>query len=156
MDYRVPSPRAIAMLTGEACKAVRRNPQLARAPEPTAIIARFTDDATIYEVRFYADPEKIEPTIAQSIVASAVHEVVLRTQVPNPVTQIEITPAPTLDMLHGTKEGRDALPHVPLFAQVLTDAQFDSLNANARHYQFAAGKPFIRQGESATSMYVLL
>jgi len=156
MDYRVPTQRAIAMLTGEACKAVRGNPLLARSPEPSAIIARFTDDATIYEVRFYADPEKVEPSIAQSIVSSAVHEVVLRTEVPNPVTQIEITPAPTRDMLHGTKEGRDALMRVPLFAQVLSEAQFDSLDESCHHAQFAAGAAFIRQGESATSMYILL
>ena len=90
------------------------------------------------------------------IVASAVHEVVLRNEVPNPVTQIEITPIPTEDELEGTKEGRSALMRVPLFAQVLSEAQFDALNKSARHDRFTEGKPFIKQGESATSMYILL
>ena len=65
MDYRVPSQRAIAMLTGEACKAVRNNPLLARSPAPSVVIARFTDDATVYTVRFWADPMKIEPEDAE-------------------------------------------------------------------------------------------
>lgn len=156
MDYRVPSSRAMAMLTGEACKIVSRHPMLASSPAPSAIVARFTDDSSVYEVRFYADPERIEPEDAISIVASAVHEVVLRNQVPNPVTQIEITPIPTLDQLQGTSEGRAALMRVPLFADVLSEEQFDALNETSLHSRFIAGKPFIKQGESATSMYILL
>ena len=80
----------------------------------------------------------------------------LRTQIPSAVQQIEITPAPTDDMLEGSTEGRKALKLVPLFAAVLSDAQFDALNQHCRHSELPPGKPFIRQGESAASMYVLL
>src|SRR6185295_8001704 len=88
IDYRVPAPRAIALMTGEACKAVRTNPQLARTPEPEVIVNRILSDSTIFEVRFYADPEKIFPDIAQSIIGAAVHEAVIRLNIPSPVTQI--------------------------------------------------------------------
>jgi small-conductance mechanosensitive channel/CRP-like cAMP-binding protein len=156
LDFRVPSSRAIALLTGEACKAVRKHPQLSRHPDPDVIIHHFTDDATVYEIRFYADPDAIEPVVAISLVGQAVQEVVVRIAVPSAVQQIEFTPAPSEEALAGTREGARALHKVPLFEQVLSEAQFEALNAHCKHAEFCAGKPFIKQGESATSMFVLL
>jgi small-conductance mechanosensitive channel/CRP-like cAMP-binding protein len=156
IDYRVPAPRALALITGEAFKAVRSNPKLARSPEPSVIIRQMTSDATIFEVRFYADPEGIEPEEAITFVGSAVHEAVIRNDMPTPVTQIEINPIPSREILLGTSEGRAALRLVPLFAAVLSEAQFDNLNEHCRLIDFPARKAIIKQGESATSMYVLL
>jgi CRP-like cAMP-binding protein len=75
---------------------------------------------------------------------------------PTPVTQIEINPIPTREVLLGTSEGRAALRLVPLFAAVLSDAQFDNLNEHCRLIDFPARKAIIKQGESATSMYIIL
>jgi small-conductance mechanosensitive channel/CRP-like cAMP-binding protein len=156
IDYRVPAPRALALLTGEAFKAVRLSPRLARSPEPSVTIQRMTSDSTVFEVRFYADPEVIEPEDAITIVSSACHEAVIRIDMPTPVTQIEINQIPTREILQGTSEGRQALKLVPLFAAVLSETQFDSLNQDCRLVEFPAGKAFIKQGEGDTSMYVLL
>jgi CRP-like cAMP-binding protein len=156
IDYRVPAPRAHALLTGEAFKAVWKHPKLARSPEPSVVIERLTSDATVFEIRFYADPELIEPDEAITVVGTAVHDAVIRNDMPTPVTQIEINPIPTAEILLGTSEGRKALKMVPLFAAVLSEKQFDTLNEDCRLIDLPMGKPFIKQGDSAASMYVLL
>jgi small-conductance mechanosensitive channel/CRP-like cAMP-binding protein len=155
IDSRMPSERVVDMLLGEAFKAVRK-PGLARVPEPNVILTKLTSDAMHYEVRFYFYPEQIEPDVAKSIVLTAVQDVVLRNNMPQPVTQIELTQVPNFDKVLGDPEIRAALHHAHLFANVLDEAQSGELACMCHPVEFARGINLMTQGDAASSMFIIL
>jgi small-conductance mechanosensitive channel/CRP-like cAMP-binding protein len=155
IDVRMPSDRVIDMLLGEAFKAARR-PGLARTPEPSVIVTRLTDDALFYEVRFYFHPDQIEPGVARSLLLTALQDVILQNRMPQPVTQIELTQPPDLELALGEEEIRGALHHASLFANVLNAEQSGELATMCKPAEFARGANLMTQGDPASSMFIIL
>jgi small-conductance mechanosensitive channel/CRP-like cAMP-binding protein len=155
VDGRMPAARVTDMLLGEAFKAVRR-PGLARTPEPTVILTRLTSDAMFYEVRFYYYPDQIEPGSAKSAVLFALQDVIIQNRMPQPVTQIELTKPPDLDLVFDAVEIRRALHHAGLFANVLNEAQSAELAGLSKRVEFPRGTNLMQQGDAAASMFIIL
>jgi small-conductance mechanosensitive channel len=88
VDVRCPAERVKAVLLDETIRAVRQK-GLSATPEPDVLITKIAPDAVSYEVRFYADPDKIPPNRARSLVGNALHEAMLRHELPLPVSQVE-------------------------------------------------------------------
>ena len=155
VDPRMPSDRVVDMLLGEAFKAARR-PGLARTPEPSVIMTRLTGDAMFYEVRFYYFPDQIEPAVAKSVVLAALQDVIIQNRMPQPVTQIELTQPPDLELALGEEEIRGALHHASLFSHVLNEEQSRELAAQSRPADFARGANLMVQNEQGSSMFIIL
>lgn len=155
VDVRMPSDRVVDMLLGEAFKAARK-PGLARTPEPSVIITEVNSDAVIYEVRFYFHPDQIEPGSARSVVFAALQDVIIQNRMPSPVTQIELTQPPDLELALGEDEIRAALHHASLFSHVLDEAQSRELARLSRPVEFQRGQNLMVQGETASSMFIIL
>lgn len=155
IDSRMPADRVVDMLLGEAFKAVRR-PGLARTPEPSVVLSRLTQEALYYEIRFYHFPDQIEPSQAKSIVISVLQDVILQNRMPAPVTQVELTQPPDLDLLLGEEEVRGALHHANLFANVLNEEQARELAKRSRCVEYPRSGELIRQGDPGESMFIIL
>jgi CRP-like cAMP-binding protein len=143
------------MLMGEAMKTVRK-PGLAPIPEPEVLIDRLDADATYYRVYFYCHPARILPDQARSLMYCALLDVLQQNALPSPVTQVEITPPPELSFVLGDKEIREGLARAELFAHTLSPAQLDGLASRCRAVQFAQGAALIRQGDAASTMFIIL
>jgi small-conductance mechanosensitive channel len=146
--------RAMSILLGEAYRAVRDTP-LAQEPEPDILIDRFDSDSAFFHIRFWADPNEVNPQVAQSLMATAMHRAAQSFKVPSPVTQVQLVPLPDD---HDTKrmEARDALGHVPIFKDVLDVRQLDALFSACVVRTLPSDTVFIRQGDTGTSMFVIL
>ncbi|HEY0105416.1 MAG TPA: mechanosensitive ion channel family protein [Rhizomicrobium sp.] len=155
IDNRMPADRVIDMLLGEAFKAVRR-PGLSRTPEPSVILTELTSDAVLYEVRFYAFPDQIEPGSAKSIVLTALQDVTMQNHMPMPVSQIEIVQPPAIDLVIDENEIRSALQHANLFSHVLDEEQSHELARRCRPVEFARGANLMSQGDAASSMFIII
>ncbi len=155
VDIRVPCDRVIDMLLGEAMKVSRMKNMLTR-PAPSVVIDRISADAIFYLVRFYIDPDAIMPSTAQSLMYRAMLDVVQQNVIPLPVTQIEMTSPPNLSVALGEAEIRDGLRHAALFLNVLDEAQAALLAGRCKTSQFAQGAVLMRQGEPASSMFIIL
>lgn len=155
IDMRVPSDRVVDMLRGETFKAVRAK-GLSREPAPEVLLTEITQDAGIYTVRFWYFPDIITAMPAKSIVLLALQKVVLQHELPMPVTQIEVTPAPDVIATLGEGEVRDALSHADLFRTTLDDDQRGMLAECCRRMEMAPGTVLMRQGDPASAMYILL
>ena len=146
--------RAIGILLAEAHRAVRTRP-LSGQHAPDVLIDRFAADATIFHVRFHADLQESEPQIAKSIMAVALQSAMQRHGVPAPVRLMEFA-APRGGVRDGAAEVREALAHVPIFENILSSAQLETLVSSCEVRLIAPGITFIRQGEAGKSMFVLL
>ena len=154
VDNRFPMERAISILLGEAYRAVREKP-LSAQPEPDIVIDKFDSDSVFFHVRFYADPDEVEPGRAKSIMASALHSAARRHLVPSPVEQVElVTPPDNFDF--EATEARDALSQAPIFKDVLDGAQLDALVAGCPVRTLSGNTVFIHQGKIETSMFIIL
>lgn len=154
VDNRFPIERATSILLGEAYRIVRAKP-LAASPAPDIIVDRFDSDSCYFRVRFYADPNDVDPKSATSIMAVALHSAMRRHSLPSPVSQIEFAPPPD-NFEFELAEAHDALTQVPLFKDVLADEQFSALLANCIVQSLPAGTVFIRQGDEGASMFIVL
>ncbi len=155
VDFRMPSKRVLDMLLGEAFKA-SRHPGLARTPEPSVVLSKLTGDAMDYEIRFFYYPDQISPSTAQSIVLGAAHSVILENRIPNPVSQIELSPPPDLELTLGEAEIRSALEHASLFSNVLDETQSKQLAQLCKPVVFERSVHLMEQGETASSMFIIL
>jgi small-conductance mechanosensitive channel len=146
--------RAMSILLGEAFRTVRSKPLVAYR-EPDILVDRVTSDAIIFHVRFYAELEEADPNLARSIMMQALYRAMLRHNVPNPVTQVEMVKG--FDASGDPKEEvREALRNVSIFQNILATAQLDALAAGCELRHFSAGTVFIKQGEPGSSMFLLL
>jgi small-conductance mechanosensitive channel/CRP-like cAMP-binding protein len=148
-----PLERATSILLGEAHRIVRERPL---APiEPDILINKFDSNGVFFHIRFYSDPDEVNPEVAQSVMAMALQRAMLRHRVPTPVDQVELVPAPgRFDPdLTGARE---TLGHVAIFKDVLDDQQLDALVAACNVRSLPSKTVFIRQGEAGTSMFVIL
>ncbi len=146
--------RAIGILLAEAYRAVQSRP-LSSQRNPEVLIDRFGPYTTYLHVRFYADPDETEPRIAKSIMAVAMHRALQRHGVPAPVRPMEFVTPPSR-LRDATAEVRDALGQVPIFENILSASQLETLASSCSVRLVAAGTAFIRQGEVGKSMFVLL
>jgi small-conductance mechanosensitive channel/CRP-like cAMP-binding protein len=154
LDNRFPSERAKSILLGEAFRAVRQH-GLPETPEPEIVLTKVGSDDAFYEVRFYAHPDFIRPSVAQSLIGSALHETMLRHRLPTPVTNVEMAPSPG-EFEFGQKEVEDALNRVAIFKDVLNADQMHTLASTCGVRILPPGTIFIRQGDTAASMFVIL
>ena len=154
VDNRFPVERAMSILLGEAYRVARDKP-LAQEIEPDVVIDRFDTDSTFFHVRFYADPDQINPVNARSIMALALHRATRRHNVPAPVSQVELVPAPD-NFEFETTEAHEALGQVPIFKDILDDQQLAALISVCTVQVLPRNTAFIRQGDAGTSMFVFL
>jgi CRP-like cAMP-binding protein len=75
---------------------------------------------------------------------------------PQPVTQIELTKPPDLDLVFDANEVRRALHHASLFANVLNEEQSAELAELSKRVEFPRGSNLMQQGEAAASMFIIL
>jgi potassium efflux system protein len=146
--------RAISILLAEAYRAVQSKP-LSSQRNPEVLIDRFGPYTTFLHVRFYANPDDTEPKIARSIMAVAMHRALQRHGVPAPVRPLEFV-TPQGGSRDGAVEVLGALGQVPIFENILSASQLQTLASSCTARQIAAGTTFIRQGEAGKSMFVLL
>jgi CRP-like cAMP-binding protein/small-conductance mechanosensitive channel len=154
-DMRVPSDRVIDMLLGEAFKAVRK-PGLARTPEPDVLVKAIIPGATIYAVRFWYYPDQMMPDPAKSVVLQALQDVLLQSELPMPVTPIEMTEKPNIEFTLGAEEIQDGLANASLFRDALNPEQRALLASRSKAFELPRGTVLMKQGEAAASMYIVL
>ena len=148
-----PAERVVAILLAEAFRAVRLKP-LSNAREPDVLVDRFDSDAVYFHVRFYANPEETDPQSAKSAMASALLRALQRHKVPSPVTQVELV-APQV-AADAAAEARRALGGVSIFENILRPEQLDALVATCEARAVAPQTVLIRQGDTGTSMFLIL
>ena len=151
LDLRLPSDRAIHLLSSEAKKIVRN--RLSAHPAPTVLLNRIASDGIYYLVRFYADPHQIEPNEAKSIMLTALQGVIERLDLPLPVQQVELTQPPQISAELNVLR---VLQRIPFFSNVLSDAQLARLARAGESRDLPVGGRLVQQGESAMSMFVIL
>jgi len=149
-----PAERGVAILLAEAFRAVRSKP-LSNVREPEVMVDRFDSDAVYYHVRFYANLDEADPQSAKSAMASALLRALQRHRVPSPVTQVELVP-PQDVAADATAEARKALGHVSIFENILRPEQLDALVAACEIRTIPSQSALIRQGETGTSMFLIL
>jgi small-conductance mechanosensitive channel/CRP-like cAMP-binding protein len=154
IDNRFPSERIVSILLAEAFRTVRRNGLVPR-PEPDVLVAQIGADAITYEVRFYSDPDAIVPAQAMSLMSAALHDAMLRHKLPMPVAQIELTRPPG-EFAFGDKDVEEALSRLAIFTNVLDQEHVAALAAASKLRAWPADAVMIRQGEQASSMFVIL
>jgi small-conductance mechanosensitive channel/CRP-like cAMP-binding protein len=148
-----PVDRAMSILLGEAYRVVRQRPFAQTDPE--ILIDRLDSNSTFFHIRFYADPDEVNPENVRSIMTIALTRAALRHKVPSPVDQVELVPA--YDNSDSKSAGaREALGHVAIFKDVLDAQQLDALVAACNVRPLPSNTAFIRQGEPGTSMFVIL
>ena len=155
VDNRLPADRVVDMLLGEALKATLQ-PGLARTPEPTVLLKDLDKDALFFEVRFYHYPDQITPGSARSIVLRALHDVIQQNEVPFAVTQIEVASPPDMEYVLGEEEVFDALANVDIFKDALEKDQIRELAKRCAPQELPAGSVLMRQGDGASSMFVIM
>jgi len=148
-----PADRAQAILLAEAYRTVRVKP-LSAAYDPDVLIDRFSADTVFFHVRFYAELDESDPQNAKSIMAHALHRALLRHKVPTPIGQMRLFPAH--ERIPEEEEARSALRHVPIFTKVLKADQLDALVQGCEERAFPPGSIFIHQGQTDSSMFVIL
>jgi hypothetical protein len=151
LDVRVPAERALRILLGEAFKAAEAN-GFHLNPPPSVLLRKVDGDMSCYEVRFFADPEKIGPHEACANMLTGLHGALMRAGLPTPVQQVELSPEPRL----GEETPRDSIARVSLFAQTLKAEQLDMLSAAAEPVSFEQGAVIMTQGTQDNSMFVIL
>jgi small-conductance mechanosensitive channel len=155
LDSRVLADRVLDMLEGEALKATRQ-PGLARSPAPEALISEFGRDETIYWVWFWFYPGKISPELARSKVLLALQDLLLRNNLPLPVTQVEMVQPPKYDEALGTAELKSNLSQIDIFQHALDQNHLDALASRLTAVELPRGTVLMRQGDPPSSMYVIL
>ncbi len=156
VDVRVPCERAVDMMLAEVMKTVRTGPGMSPNPEPSIVVDRIDGDAVYYRVRFYADPDKVTPTVAKSAVFRAMLRVLQHSGMPLPVTQIEIAQPPDLGYGLGPDSIPDGLRHASLFAETLNEEQILLLATRCAVSELACDAVIMEQGASASSMFIIL
>ena len=155
VDNRFPPARVMDLLLGETFKVVKGT-GFDRLKEPSVILKDLTADGVIFEVRFYAFPDQLEPGSARSTVLRALLDVIQQYTVPTPLTQIEMVPAFNGDAVPGDMETRRAISRAPLFKDVLNLEQIDTLTKLSKPVDIRAGTVLMSQDDAPSSMVIIL
>ncbi len=155
VDNRFPPARVMDLLLGETFKAIKGT-GFERLKEPSVILKSLSADGAIFEVRFYAFPDQLEPATARSIVLRALLDVIQQYTVPTPLTQIEVVPAFKEDTAPDDTETHRAISRARLFRGVLNLEQIDRLTKLSKPTDVAAGTMLMNQGDAPSSMLIIL
>jgi len=155
ISTRMDCETATNILCGEAIKASRHH-GLARTPAPSVIINRMTSDAVFYHVRFYSDPHLIHPLVAKSLMYRHIIGIMQEDALPIPQTYIKLTRNGAITPLSADEQAREGVRHADLFQSVLNDEQMAFIAGRSRIVRFKTGAALIRQGEAASSMFIIL
>jgi small-conductance mechanosensitive channel len=155
IDNRVPADRVIDMLLGEAFKTSRQ-PGLSRFPEPSVILARLSGDAAIYEVRFFAHPDQIDPGTARAVMLRALLDIAQLNNLPMPVTQVEMSERPALEFVLGDREIAAAIGRADLFSKVLNPEHVRTLMQHSIVHEWPAGTELMKQDDPPSSAFLIL
>jgi CRP-like cAMP-binding protein len=129
---------------------------LSATPEPAVLMKRVAQDAAVYEIRFYANPNVTEPDIANAIMLRHIHGAINRFQLPNPVPQLEISQPLDFKVHRDEAEIRRILHGIPLFQNTLNDNQLTTLSRHCAQRIIPEKATFIHQGDAASSMFVIV
>lgn len=154
-DMRVPAQRAADLILGEMLKTVRK-PGFAIAPPPAVTIDGFTDASTNYLVRLHIRPELLQPREARSIALQVLQDVIRQTGIPSAAAQVELRRPAKLDLAYGQEEIVGVLARVPLFRDALNPEQARELASRCRLKIVDVNHELMRQGEQASSLFVIL
>ena len=154
-DNRAPAGRTMEALLGEAMKVVRE-PGMASTPEPSVRIDRVSADAVFFHVCFYAWPDILLPSQANSRMLAALLRVLQHNNVPMSVTQIEVTQPPDLSSALGEEAILAGIAHVQLFADALSGEELSALSKCCGVIHFRQGEALMNQGDTASSMFIIL
>jgi small-conductance mechanosensitive channel/CRP-like cAMP-binding protein len=155
VDNRIPPARVMDLLLGETFKAIKGT-GFERLKEPSVILKDLTADGVIFEVRFYAFPDQLEPGSARSIVLRALLDVIQQYTVPTPLTQIEMVPAFNGDAVPGDMETRRAISRARLFKDILNPEQIDRLTKLSKPADILPGTVLMSQDDATSSMLIIL
>lgn len=155
VDNRFPPARVMDLLLGETFKVIKGT-GFERLKEPSVIFKNLSSDGVIFEVRFYAFPDQLEPGSARSIVLRALLDVIQQYTVPTPLTQIEMVPAFNGDAVPGDMETRRAISRAGLFKDVLNLEQIDRLTKLSKPIDIPPGTVLMSQDDATSSMLIIL
>jgi len=155
VDNRFPPARVMDLLLGETFKVIKGT-GFERLKEPSVILKNLSSDGVIFEVRFYAFPDQLEPGSARSIVLRALLDVIQQYTVPTPLTQIEMVPAFNGDAVPGDMETRRAISRAGLFKDVLNLEQIDRLTKLSKPIDIPPGTVLMSQDDATSSMLIIL
>jgi small-conductance mechanosensitive channel/CRP-like cAMP-binding protein len=155
VDSRLPCERVMELLLGEAIK-VSRMPSMSALPTPDVVIDNVKGDTLFYHVRFYANPDAILPSEAKSLMYKALLDVVQQHALPMPLTRVEMVEHPHFSDVMDRDEVHEGLRHAALFSDVLDEQQLQLLARRCEIHQFPQGAVLMRQGEPASSMFIIL
>ena len=132
--------------------ALRDEPLQAPGHEPEVLIARFADSGIEYRIRVWTADFAADERLRDRV-RSAVYYAFRRAaiEIPYPV-QVQIERAEATRPNHAAA---DALAGVEIFA-ALDDKQRAALGGAAKRSLYAAGERVVRQGESGSSMFVVV
>jgi signal-transduction protein with cAMP-binding, CBS, and nucleotidyltransferase domain len=111
----------------------------------------------MYEVRLHVHPDRLLPRKAKSVVLQALHEVMRQIGIPPAATEVEIRNKPMkFDLVYGQDEIMEALSHIPLFRDALSPDQAKDLAQRCKLRVVDENQELMRQGEQASSLFVIL
>jgi len=154
LDNRVPPDRVIDMLLGEAFKT-SRHAGLSRFPEPSVILSKLSADAAVYEVRFFAHPDQIEPSSARALMLRAMLDIAQLNDLPMPVTQIEMGEKPDLAVVLDEEEIAAAIGRADLFSKVLNAEHIRTLMEHSILHEWPAGTEMMKQDDPPSSAFLI-
>ncbi len=155
-DMRVPAGDVVNMLLGQTLR-LARTPGFACTPAPAVTVSSLSDDAATYEVRLHIYPDRLMPREARSTLLQTLQEVIRQNRIPSAAAQIEIR-HPTANLMQGFGENDfvEVLARVPLFRDALSPDQARDLARNCKLMEVSEGQDLMRQGEHASSLFVIL
>ncbi len=155
LDNRVPADRVIDMLLGEAFKTSRHT-GLSRFPEPSVILSKLSADAAIYEVRFFAHPDQIEPSAARALMLRAMLDIAQLNDLPMPVMQVEMGEKPDLAVVLDEEEIAAGIARADLFSKVLNEGHIRTLMEHSTVHEWPTGTELMKQDDPPSSAFLIL
>jgi small-conductance mechanosensitive channel/CRP-like cAMP-binding protein len=154
MDNRYPAHRVAELLLGEAYKVVNRE-GFSRSKAPYVRLNRLGSDDLVFDVHFYAFPDKMEPEESRATMLRSLVDAIQHYRLPLAVSQIEVSERPDLDE-PGEEEERQAISRARLFRDILDPDQIELLVKHTNPASVEAGKVLMQQGDQASSMFIIL
>lgn len=151
LHYDLP-PMRVQEVLGRAAATVKG---VCAEPRPEVELVEFADSAITYEVKVWVDDHSLEGEVRSNVRIRCWYAA-KRAGFDIPYPQMVLhrpAPAPTDPTLEAT--ARATLAEHPVFG-VLSEEQRGHLLASASTQLYARGESIVEQGESGTSMYVVL
>jgi small-conductance mechanosensitive channel/CRP-like cAMP-binding protein len=150
-SYEVP-PNVVKAVIREA---LQNAPDILPERAPEVLLADFGNSSIVYRVRFWVSDFEADER-AKDLVRSLIYYAFKRNNItiPYPI-QVEMSPEEGGVVPVRSTVSADALAPVALFSSLAADERA-ALLAVARPVQYAAREAIVRQGQAATSLFVIL